>query len=367
MTLFPGRDDWNHARLDAGLATTSHDDMHAGELAQGDPAEFRRAATARMLDHYLHTADAADRLLIPTQRRVPLEPPVPGAAPQSFGTQAEALAWCEAERPNLTAAVRHAAAAGLPALAWRLPVVMWGFFMLRKHWTDWFATGNVALTAARRSADRAGQAWAGHVLGIAYWDTWQFTRADPYLREALDIWLGEGDRWGEGSVLATLAALHRDTGRLPQAAADYVRALGLYREAGDTWGEAIVLAGLGATQRDLSRLDEAVVHPGDAVAIFRRLGDRWGEGLATENLGITYLAMQRLPDAVSALREAVRLRQAIGDRWGEGTALRGLGAALRRSGWPDAARDVWRRALELLESFHDPQAEDVQDELAKLG
>jgi hypothetical protein len=32
MALFPGRDDWNRARADAGLATTGHDDMHAGEL-----------------------------------------------------------------------------------------------------------------------------------------------------------------------------------------------------------------------------------------------------------------------------------------------------------------------------------------------
>ncbi len=32
MALFPGRHDWNRARADAGLATSSHDDMHAGEL-----------------------------------------------------------------------------------------------------------------------------------------------------------------------------------------------------------------------------------------------------------------------------------------------------------------------------------------------
>jgi creatinine amidohydrolase len=32
MTLFPGRDEWARARADAGLATTTHDDMHAGEL-----------------------------------------------------------------------------------------------------------------------------------------------------------------------------------------------------------------------------------------------------------------------------------------------------------------------------------------------
>jgi creatinine amidohydrolase len=32
MSLFPGRSDWERARADAGLATTVHDDMHAGEL-----------------------------------------------------------------------------------------------------------------------------------------------------------------------------------------------------------------------------------------------------------------------------------------------------------------------------------------------
>ncbi|WP_433299181.1 creatininase family protein [Actinoplanes sp. CA-030573] len=32
MTLFPAREDWNSAREAAGLASTGHDDMHAGEL-----------------------------------------------------------------------------------------------------------------------------------------------------------------------------------------------------------------------------------------------------------------------------------------------------------------------------------------------
>lgn len=32
MALFPRREDWNHARVVAELATTGHDDMHAGEI-----------------------------------------------------------------------------------------------------------------------------------------------------------------------------------------------------------------------------------------------------------------------------------------------------------------------------------------------
>lgn len=32
MALFPAKEDWKKARLDAGLDTTDHEDMHAGEL-----------------------------------------------------------------------------------------------------------------------------------------------------------------------------------------------------------------------------------------------------------------------------------------------------------------------------------------------
>lgn len=32
VTLFPGRDDWSTARAHAGAVTTSHDDMHGGEM-----------------------------------------------------------------------------------------------------------------------------------------------------------------------------------------------------------------------------------------------------------------------------------------------------------------------------------------------
>ncbi len=59
MALFPGRDDWNRARRDAGLATTGHDDMHAGEL---ETSILLHAAPHAVRDGY-STADfdAPDR------------------------------------------------------------------------------------------------------------------------------------------------------------------------------------------------------------------------------------------------------------------------------------------------------------------
>lgn len=64
MVLFPGRDDWESARTEAGITTTSHDDMHAGELETSlllhlDPQLVRPSYTAA--DH-----DAPHRPLLLT-------------------------------------------------------------------------------------------------------------------------------------------------------------------------------------------------------------------------------------------------------------------------------------------------------------
>lgn len=47
-----------------------------------DPDQQRHAATHRLLDHYLHTAHTASRLLDPRQHPITLTPPLPGIIPE---------------------------------------------------------------------------------------------------------------------------------------------------------------------------------------------------------------------------------------------------------------------------------------------
>jgi tetratricopeptide (TPR) repeat protein len=341
--------------------------VYAAECAAVDePAGVRSAALARVLDWYLHSADAADRLLIPQRRRPPLDPVAAGVTPVSFAGAADALAWCEAERANLVAVTRAAADAGLDRVAWRLPVALWGFFMLRKYRADWISTTELGLGAARRAGDRSGEAWTLTCLGLAYWDEWRFDEAMPYLRQALDIRRETGDRAGEGSALAALAANYRDLRRFDEAVDHYAQALAISRETQDRWGEAIALAGLGASHAALDRYEEAVVHLEQSVVASRAVGDRWSEGLALENLGAAYRHRHRLGESVDRLREALAIRRGIGDRWGEAMALMGLGASLRAVGDVAGARDAWRAALPIFDRLNDPQAAQVRSLLAGL-
>ena len=64
MTLFPTRTDWDRARRAANLATSSHDDMHAGELEVSILAHVRPGLLRdgyQMTDHF---ADDRSMLLV---------------------------------------------------------------------------------------------------------------------------------------------------------------------------------------------------------------------------------------------------------------------------------------------------------------
>ena len=84
------------------------------------PGPGRRAATGRLLDYYLHTATAADRLLYPQRRPIALAGPRSGVTSDDLASHAEALAWLDAEHRGLLAAVSLAAENAFDVHAWQV-------------------------------------------------------------------------------------------------------------------------------------------------------------------------------------------------------------------------------------------------------
>jgi len=101
---------------------------YAGELADAEPATQRWAARRRLLDHYVHSAHTADRLLWPAGEAA--TPPVPhaGVTAARFGGRRQALDYLATEQSTLVAALDQAAAAGLEAHAWRLARTLVSYF-----------------------------------------------------------------------------------------------------------------------------------------------------------------------------------------------------------------------------------------------
>ncbi|MGO9081933.1 MAG: hypothetical protein ACLQDY_23325 [Streptosporangiaceae bacterium] len=104
-------------------------------------ADRREQALDRLLGYYLSMIEAANDLL---RER----PPLPGPAP--FPSVDEALAWLDAERPNLIAVAGLAARTGRDQVAASFPLCLAQYLARRKRYDDLLTTTIVGLSSARR-------------------------------------------------------------------------------------------------------------------------------------------------------------------------------------------------------------------------
>jgi hypothetical protein len=126
---------------------------YATELVRTvEPGRERHAVTHRMLDHYLHTAAAAYRMIHPQRDRVTLPPARPGVTVTEIADHQQASAWLASEGPVLLAAVRLAAADGFPDHAVQLARTLAELRDPRGHRHD---------VAMIQHAAAAGGRWAG--------------------------------------------------------------------------------------------------------------------------------------------------------------------------------------------------------------
>jgi tetratricopeptide (TPR) repeat protein len=286
-------------------------------------ADGREQARDRLLGYYLSKAGAADDHL-----RALTGMAVPG----EFTGRDDALAWLDAERTSLVAAVTMAAEGGRDQAALRLPLMLAVYLDWRRRFDDWLATMTVSLNTARRLSDRHSEGTALNSLGVALREVRRFEEAITACQDAAAIFRETGDRHGEGKALTNLGVALREVRRFEEAITADQDAAAIFRETGDRHGEGNALNNLGAALQEVRRFEEAITADQDAATIYRETGDRHGQGIALNNLGAALQEVQRFKEAITAHQDAATIYRETGDRHGQGSALVNLGVALRNVG-----------------------------------
>jgi hypothetical protein len=126
--------------------------LYARELSAAEAAaDEREQCWDRLLGYYLtNAAAAADHLgALPGEE-----------VPAGFAGRDDALAWLDAERPNLVAAAVLAASTGRDQVALNLPLALSEYLSWRRRFDDWIAVLQISRDAANRLGSRAGEATA---------------------------------------------------------------------------------------------------------------------------------------------------------------------------------------------------------------
>ena len=331
--------------------------LYAARLSQEDAdADGREQARDRLLGWYLDMAGAADGHL----RALPGT-----AAPEEFTGREDALAWLDAERASLVAAVTMAAGTGRDHAAMRLPLLLAEYFAWRRRFDDLMAVTAISLDAARRLGDRRREADALTILGNALQEVRRFEEAITACQDAAAIYRDTGDHHREGMALNNLGSALREVRRFDEAITACQDAAAIFRDTGDRHREAMAQGNLGLALREARRFEEAITACQDAAAIFRDTGDRHSEGMALGNLGIALQEVRRFDEAITAHQEDLAICRDTGDHHGEGMALNNLGLALREVRRFDEAITAHQDAAALYRDTGDRHREG--DALSNLG
>jgi len=329
-----------------------------------DPADDRRSALHRVLDHYVRSAAAADELLDPYLDPLVLARPGAGVSPERPADTDAALAWFEAERAVLLNAVARAVDAGLDRQVWQLAGSLSTFLERRGRWHDWAGTQRAAVAAAIRSGNPLARADAHRCLARASIRLDLAAEARRNLRRALALYVQAGHEVGQGWVQLDLGETLTRQGR-PADALDHARrAIDLFHAAGYPRGRALAMNAIGCLHARLGDHIGALAWSQRALPLLEEAGDRQGAAGAWAGLGRAHHQLGQSARAVVCYERAVGLLQRSGDRYQQATVLTDLGDAHDAAGEPGIALEEWSRALAILDELAHP---DVGPVLARLS
>jgi DNA-binding SARP family transcriptional activator/tetratricopeptide (TPR) repeat protein len=334
-----------------------------------EAGDDRRAALARLLDHYHHTAVQVARLLSSPydEVRAPLPEPLAGVRPESPADEAEANAWFAAEIPSLLAVVALAAETGFDEKTGRIALALDRYLDRRGRWGDVLTMWRAARTSAERLADPVALLAARRGIARTFTSLGRYDDARTELGNALELASSTGNAVEEARVHRHLGYVCAHLGDYEGALAHAERALAVFERTGHPRMQASALNAVGWYLSLLGRHAEALASGEKALAVLQNIGERKGQAFTLDTLGYVHHHLGHHDTAVDRYRQALALFSELGDQYHEAIGHDHLGDVHLEAGDVAEARAAWTRSAGLLTEMGHADAATVRAKLDALG
>ncbi|MEV0175899.1 tetratricopeptide repeat protein [Streptomyces sp. NPDC050803] len=365
-----------------------------------------RRAVQGLADHYIHTADQADRLAYPFRSRTDLDAgdPAIAACPEIADAQS-AEQWLITESTNLLDTLQwlvnhgseHQLALSVHALAGFLD--MEGHLgaaepLLRRAAAHWNAAGDSvararalldlcavythgsrydeAISAAREArdlarslGDRELESECVHRLSISLWQTGQYALARSLQKRSLKFLSQTGNVLRIARCRNLLGILHLHLAEHDEALQCFTSALAEFTAIGDERGRYSALNNMAEIHKKAGRPEAAERAYRQAMVVAERMGNPRDKATLQMNLASITDFLGRTDEALAMYAVVLPVLRDVGDRRAEAIALTGIGRAHRVAGRTDEALRQHLAALEVARAIHAAGEEaDVLYELA---
>jgi DNA-binding SARP family transcriptional activator/tetratricopeptide (TPR) repeat protein len=217
-----------------------------------------------------------------------------------------------------------------------------------------------ALSLYRSAGDRRGEAKTLNNLGRMQLYCGYHRDALEAYQESLQIFRDIGGAQNEAILCHNIGTVHHYKGSYEEGLAACRRALAIYRSIGDLPDEADVLNDIGAIYQSAACYDEALIYHQKSRLIAEEIGNLSHQLIALRRTADIHRGSGRYGEALDHYQTALRLAREIGDLYEEGKILEGIAESTLNTERPDAARIVFRQALDIFERLGVPEAESAK-------
>jgi DNA-binding SARP family transcriptional activator/tetratricopeptide (TPR) repeat protein len=223
-----------------------------------------------------------------------------------------------------------------------------------------------ALSRYRAAGDRLGEARTLNNLGRMQLMSGYHRDALAAYQSALKIFAEIGGAQSEAVVLLNIGCVYDYKGSYEDALTAYRRALAIFRETGDLPNQAYVLNDTGTIYRKAECYDEALIHHEQARLVAEEIGNQSQQVIALRGIADVCRVSGRYAEALDKYHAVLRLAREIGDPYEEAKILEGTAEATLGIRRPDAARILFRQALDIYERLGVPEAESARIRMETL-
>lgn len=343
--------------------------LHARARARAHESEQDQlAALRRVLDWYLATASAAERLLAANHASLAREyagPPV--GPPFDPADEPAAVRWLDRERGHLLAAVRAADEQGWDVLTWQLVDAMYPLFHRLRAFELQDEAHRLGLAAARRTGDLRALARMLADTGGRLRNLGRPEEAISRYQEALALAEANGNLKRQAQVLHGIGQAHLLAGRLDEAAGCFHRDLELRLSVGYSRGAALTRVLLGDLAITRGHPERALPDLTDAYQVLLDLGEPYEAARALAQLGRAHAALGEQHAAQEALERAATMFRAAGSAAWEARTLELQGELDEARGASQRALERYEAALVLYRRLGAPDAERLAEAVRRLA
>ncbi|MFJ3420858.1 AfsR/SARP family transcriptional regulator [Streptomyces sp. NPDC086082] len=377
--------------------------LEAGDV---DSEEGVRQAAQSLVDHYIRTADRADRLAYPFRSRTDLDvdDSVAQSCPEIVDPQSaeqwliaestnllDTLDWLvhhgterqlaiavhvlagfldmeghlvEAE-PLLVRAAAHWNVAGDRATRARALLDLCAVYTHGSRYDEAISVGREARDIARSLRDRELESECVHQISISLWQAGQYALTLSLQKESLSSLLQTEDTLRIARCRNLLGIIHLHLGENEEALACFTSSLADFTAIGYERGRYSTLNNLAEVSKKTGNLEDAEIAYRQAMVVADQMGNPRDKATLQMNVASVMDALGRTDEALDLYGLVLPVLIEVGDRRAEAIALTRIGRAHRAAGRTDEALRHHVAALEVTRAIR--AAGDEVDVLFDLG